>query len=177
MSSLLLLTNPSFGSLGSSQNDLWKRVHSLWHSIHKSLQWLPLCINSKPHSCWPSLPTPAILVLLMGSASLISLRVPKQASTLVASYCPDNPVHATAMSSLSTLLKTELQCFLQGVEFLTSYWDETPPCPSLRQQTDLSCVALIVTQSHLLIRCYMKAEVESSRIFLRLECFSIEVSS
>lgn len=167
MSSLLLLTDPSFGSPGSSQI-IFENVPT-----HCDTPYINLCSGCH----FESIPSPTLLVLLVGSASLISLRVPKQASTLVASYCLDNPVHVTAVSSLSTLLKTELQCYLQGVELLTPQWDETPPCPSFLQQTDLSFVALTVTQNCLLICCYMKAEVESSRIFLRLECLSTEVSA
>ena len=132
MSSLLLLTNPSFGSLGSSQNGLRKHVHSLWYFIHKPLRWLPRCINSKPHSCWPSLPTPAVLVLLTGSASLISLRVPKQASTRVASYCPDSPVHVAVMSSPSS-------CWTQSFSASSKEWNSLPPSGTRPLLVPLSC--------------------------------------
>ena len=110
MSSLLLLTDPSFGSPGSSQI-IFENVPT-----HCDTPYIHLCSGCH----FESIPRPTFLILLVGSASLISFRVPKQASTLVASYCLDNPVNVTAVSSLSTLLKTELQCYLQGVELLTS---------------------------------------------------------
>ena len=139
----------------------------MWRSIHKSLQWLPLCVNSKPHSSGPArgVSQPRLFASPQTSQHTCRFVLSRQPCSCDSDVLPLHPAENRA-----SVLPPR-----SGTPYFLVGWD--PSLSSLLQQTDLSCVALIVTQNCLLICCYMKAEVESSRIFLRLECLNTEVSA